>query len=132
VKLIAQLRSLRGSPADTDDLLFAITEINYRGYLGRDQRAAVLRVIADLTAVTYDGQTIDLAGRRGVTVRYCGGSATTWLTLSPVTDEVIAYRRVFHTPPTFASYWLLLDHDRRDRLWPDSREDDANSHRGSV
>jgi len=115
--LTAQLHGLRGSTG-TDALLFAITEINYKAYLGRGQRVAVLRVLARLDGVLHDGETTDLAGRSGITFRYADSAATTWLTINPTTGELLSYRRAFNDsdPPTFNHYWLLLDRDRRDRV----------------
>jgi len=103
-----------------DELLFAITEINYYGYVRRTQRATILRVLAGLAGIGYDGETVDLAGRTGVTFRYTdvAQAATTWLTINPTTGEILAYRRVFVATgrTIFSRYWLLLDRDRREYL----------------
>jgi len=117
--LTAQLLRLRHSTG-TDELLFAITEINYYGYVGRTQRATILRVLAGLAGIGYDGETADIAGRTGVTFRYTdvAQAATTWLTINPTTGEILAYRRVFAATgrTIFSRYWLLLDRDRREYL----------------
>ena len=113
-ELTAQLVALRGTTTSTDDLLFDIVDIQYTAYLGRDQRAAVLRLIAGLPTVVDEGESTDIAGRRGITFRFTDTAATTWLIINPATGEVLSYRRAFNDPQaTFSAYSLLLDRDRR-------------------
>jgi hypothetical protein len=113
-QLTTQLIALHGETPTPDNLLFEILDIQYDTYLGRDQRAAVLRLIAVLPGVVDEGGSTDIAGRRGITFRFTDTGATTWLTVNPITGELLSYRRTFNdTKSTFFTYKLLLSRDRR-------------------
>jgi hypothetical protein len=106
---------------DPEMLLFTIMELGEYAYLGHAQRATLLRLLADVPGLCYDGEGSDVAGRTGVTVRYTepAQAATTWLTINPITGEPLAHRRVLHRPhgrTVFNQYSLLLEHDRREHL----------------
>ena len=88
------------SRADTSDVAIingTADLLNERALTG-PERAALLRVLARRTALTYAGTTVDRAGRPGqaftITSRSSGAEVTHLLVVDPGTAAILAYEQI--------------------------------------
>jgi hypothetical protein len=86
--------------ADTSDVAIingTADLLNERALTG-SERAALLRVLAHRTALTYAGTTVDRAGRRGhaftTTSRSSGAEVTHLFVIDPGTATILAYEQI--------------------------------------
>jgi len=95
--------------------LDTVVGLHQDDYLNRDQRAALLRVIAVLPGLTYGGPATDRAGRPGIAVWAEEGGVRITLIVNRTTGELLASERSI---PDFVldNYILFLRHDRRDHI----------------
>ncbi len=110
-------RQLAGEPAYPRLLATGVLDLAASRYLTRTQRAATLRVLATIPAITYQGESTDLAGRRALAFAVHADGTTTTLLIRPDTGELLAgheragtnlhvYRLILHrahTPDTTTS-----------------------------
>jgi hypothetical protein len=111
--LAAQMYTISPPENGPLSLITAVSNINRTHYLDRANRADVLRVLATIPTITYQGQTVDIAGRAGQTWAVDTGSGTELLTFDPATGELRTHQSLLNTqPPSLFAYVLFVQRDR--------------------
>ncbi|SCL32977.1 hypothetical protein GA0070615_2168 [Micromonospora aurantiaca] len=81
-------------------------------YLNQAQRTTSLRVLADISGITYRGQSTDLVGRTGLTFTVTADGSTSQLLNDPQSAEVLAaHERLTGRRASLFSYVLILERD---------------------
>ncbi|MEU7925154.1 hypothetical protein [Micromonospora sp. NPDC049107] len=117
-------RQMAGEPAYPRMLVHGIIGLATNQYLNQTQRAATLRVLADVPNITYQGEQADLAGRIGISLTVIAGGSTTQLVVHPHTGEILAaHEQVSGAKPGLFSYVLILErgHTANDTATPPTR-----------
>ncbi|MFD0584843.1 hypothetical protein [Dactylosporangium darangshiense] len=113
-----EMALLGDNPAGMDSgyLLARILDLVRVRYLDRAERAAVLRVLADLPGLEYDGPGQDVAGRQGLTFGLTGEGSRILLTIHKQTGEILAWQResMVGRDPDPVEVVLVLDRTRVD------------------
>lgn len=108
-----QLYTISPRENGPSSIIVGIVSLNDYHYLGREQRAAILRVLATIPAITYEPNAMDIADHKGILVSLDLGQSTKRLTFNQQTGELLAYQETFNTdPPGLFEYRLYLKHDR--------------------
>ncbi|MFF0229769.1 hypothetical protein [Micromonospora sp. NPDC005254] len=103
-------RELAGEPAYPRMLVHGVIGVAIGQYLDRAQRAATLRVLADVPTIGYQGERTDLAGRTGLGFTVRADNSQTQLIIQPSTGEVLsAHEQVHGAKPGLFSYVLILE-----------------------
>ncbi|MEU8333429.1 hypothetical protein [Micromonospora sp. NPDC048839] len=103
-------RELADETAYPRMLIHGVVGLAVSQYLGRDQRAACLRVLAGLRRITYGGVTRDVAGRPGLAFTVAAGGSTLTLVVDARTGELLAAEeRVAGARSGLFSHYLILE-----------------------
>ncbi|MFV2114210.1 hypothetical protein ACFHW0_17965 [Micromonospora sp. LOL_025] len=79
-------------------------------YLNQEQRTATLRLLAGIPAITYQGETTDIARRAGPAFAVTADGSTWQLIIDGHTGELLAaHERVTGIRPGLFSYVLILE-----------------------
>ncbi|TCB89409.1 hypothetical protein E0H26_28055 [Micromonospora zingiberis] len=101
---------LAGEPAYPRLLAGGVVSLTTNQYLGQQQRAAALRVLATVPGIAYLGASVDIAGRAGLGFRVTADGSTTTLFIDPTTGELLAAQELIAgSRPGLFSYVLILD-----------------------
>ncbi|MGW0242272.1 hypothetical protein [Micromonospora chalcea] len=104
-------RELAGEPAYPRMLVQGVIGVATSQYLNQEQRAAALGVLADVPAISYQGEQTDLAGRTGLGFTVSADNSQTQLIVHPRTGEILsAQERVHGAKAGLFSYVLILEH----------------------
>ncbi|MGI5151433.1 CU044_5270 family protein [Plantactinospora sp. CA-294935] len=113
--LAAQLLTIVPPQSGPNALVTAVANIHRAHYLDQRQRAAVLRVLAPIPRLRYDGDVTDIAGRSGFAVTVTNGGSTTTLVFDHDTGALLAYQETVNTQPPSLFQYQLFTHGRRSR-----------------
>ncbi|MDW5325344.1 CU044_5270 family protein [Plantactinospora sp. KLBMP9567] len=111
--LVIQLHALVPPQSGPGALVTAVANIHRTHYLDHRQRAAVLRVLAPIPSLRYEGEVTDVAGRAGIAVSLNGGPSTTTLVFDRTTGALLAHQESLNTQPPALFQYQLFEHGRR-------------------
>ncbi|TCB91615.1 hypothetical protein E0H26_25345 [Micromonospora zingiberis] len=114
-ELIERMGTTAPPEAGPTALLAATANINRSQYLDLHRRAAILRVLATIPTLRYDGEAADITGRPGFSVSLNAGGSTTTLTFDRVTGALLAYEEALNTAPASLFQYELYEHGRQAR-----------------
>ncbi|MEU8408008.1 hypothetical protein AB0C19_17620 [Micromonospora sp. NPDC048842] len=117
-------RELAGEPAYPRMLVHGVIGVATSQYLNRAQRAATLRVLADVPTIAYQGERTDLTGRTGLGFTVTADNSQTQLIVHPRTGEILsAHEQVHGAKSGLFSYLLILErgHTATDTGTPSGR-----------
>ncbi|SCG38688.1 hypothetical protein [Micromonospora coxensis] len=102
-------RELATEPAYPRLLANGVVGLATGQYLNREQRAASLRVLANIPGIAYLGESTDLAGRTGLIFAVTADGSTSQLLVDPRSGDILAAQeRVTGHRPGLFSYVLIL------------------------
>ncbi|CCH17771.1 hypothetical protein [Micromonospora lupini] len=103
-------RELADEPAYPRMVVHGIVGLTTGQYLNQEQRAATLRVLANVPHIAYQGFATDIAGRVGLGFMVTADGSTLELVIHPRTGEVLAaHEQVAGARPGLFSYVLILE-----------------------
>ncbi|SCG38498.1 hypothetical protein [Micromonospora coxensis] len=103
-------RELAAEPAYPRLLAGGVVGLATSQYLNREQRAACMRVLADVPGIAYAGASTDIAGRPGLAFTVAADMSTSTLVVDARTGEQIAApERVTGQRPGLFSHVLILE-----------------------
>ncbi|WP_091082774.1 hypothetical protein [Micromonospora nigra] len=107
------------SPADLTEVLANLAHLSTWYSPRRDGRAAALKVLADLSPLTYYPRVVDRSGRPGIAVAATSNGLRALLILHPDTGHVLAYESAHLDPSGWRvqTYLLYLAHSHANRRW---------------
>ncbi|MFE9187925.1 hypothetical protein ACFYMB_31865 [Micromonospora haikouensis] len=103
-------------PADPRTLINGVIGMARSQHINRDQRAAVLRVLAGIPGITYRGQVTDVAGRPGLGFRLTTDGNTLDLVVDTTTGAILAAQDTVQASsrPGLFSHVLFLTREHTD------------------
>jgi len=119
-RLAAQLYTNHPAANGPRAALDAVADLASWHHLNRATRAAVLRFLATVDTITYDGPAVDWAGRSGLAFSVTDDTERDTLLVDPGTGDVLAYHQVIIRKPggltvlipALHAYILFVHHGR--------------------